>query len=114
MPAEPEELVLALLTLCREQHLCLDREDVEGVLVLAERRDELQGKLTAFDGIPQALHEPLRDLAKEGDRLLARMEQLMQAWQQQETKGVQQVRGMQVYVEEGQSPSEARFLDRHK
>lgn len=114
LPASPHELVHALLTILEAQHRCLDAEDLDGVLALAAKRDEVQARVLALGAVPADLHEPLRRLAREGDRLIERMGQLVRTWQTQEAQSVQQVRGMQLYVEEGQTPNEARFLDRHK
>lgn len=114
MPVEPHDLVQALLDICEAQHRCLDDEDLEGVLRLADERDLLQDQLMAWESVPEAFQAPLRRLAKEGDRLIERMAQLAEVWMAQQSQDTQRAQGLQLYVQEAQSPVEARFLDGFK
>lgn len=109
-----EEIVLALLGVCAAQHRCLDQEDLDGFLVLAEKRDDLQQQLLTSDSVPHGLQADLRVVFREGERLIDRLNGLSQEWQRREARDHAQAQGVRQYALEAETPSQARFLDRRE
>lgn len=114
LPDSPAQLIRGLLEVCREQERCLDGEDLDRFLELAERRDDLQCQLVLWEDVPEDLLADLRQVWQAGERILARLAQLAQHWNVQETLGHRQAQGLKQYVAEGQSSTDPHFLDRLK